>query len=78
MVEISDGVIGSNKRGGRSGGRAARKALRSAPLAENLRPVRPGMEGGSYKPLKDSYVEHLKMMLYQTIKTLCHLKSLYL
>lgn len=35
----------------RSGGRKARQALRAAPLAEEIRPVRGGMEGGSYAPL---------------------------
>lgn len=40
----------------RSGGREARKALRSAPLAEDVRPVRGGMEGGRYKPLTDAQV----------------------
>jgi len=43
-------------RGGRSGGRAARVALRSAPLADDIRPVRPGMTGGQYKPLSDADV----------------------
>lgn len=38
----------------RSGGRANRVALRSAPLAENLRPVRAGMPGGQYKPLTEA------------------------
>ncbi|MEL6840017.1 MAG: trimethylamine methyltransferase family protein [Pseudomonadota bacterium] len=37
----------------RSGGRAARVALRNAPLAEDLRPVRPGLPGGQYRPLSD-------------------------
>ncbi len=40
-------------RAGRAGGRAARVALRAAPLAEDLRPVRPGLPGGSYRPLTD-------------------------
>ncbi len=40
----------------RSGGRAARVALRNAPLAEDLRPVRAGLEGGQYKPLTDADV----------------------
>ncbi|UWQ15502.1 trimethylamine methyltransferase family protein [Aliiroseovarius sp. M344] len=35
----------------RSGGRAARQALRAAPLAQDVRPVRAGMEGGTFKPL---------------------------
>ena len=36
------------------GGRAARVAERSAPLAENLRPVRGGLPGGQYKPLTEA------------------------
>ncbi|MDP5359326.1 MAG: trimethylamine methyltransferase family protein, partial [Paracoccaceae bacterium] len=43
-------------RSARSGGRAARVALRSAPLTEDMRPVRPGMSGGQYKPLSDADV----------------------
>ena len=35
----------------RSGGREARRNLRAAPLAENLRPIRAGLEGGNFKPL---------------------------
>ena len=35
----------------RAGGRAARKAARAAPLSDAMRPVRPGMQGGTYKPL---------------------------
>lgn len=37
----------------RAGGRAARVAMRAAPLAEELRPVRPGLEGGRYNPLTE-------------------------
>jgi trimethylamine--corrinoid protein Co-methyltransferase len=40
----------------RAGGRAARVALRAAPLAEDLRPVRPGLSGGQYRPLTDAQV----------------------
>jgi trimethylamine---corrinoid protein Co-methyltransferase len=40
----------------RAGGRAARTALRAAPLAENVRPVRPGMSGGRYNPLTEAEV----------------------
>ncbi|MDD9812306.1 MAG: trimethylamine methyltransferase family protein [Gammaproteobacteria bacterium] len=35
----------------RAGGRAARKALRAAPLAEDSKPVRPGQSGGRFLPL---------------------------
>ncbi|MEM9716461.1 MAG: trimethylamine methyltransferase family protein [Pseudomonadota bacterium] len=47
------------RRAGRSGGRAARQALRAAPLAEDIRPVRAGMDGGTYKPLSDAGVERI-------------------
>ncbi|WP_299754491.1 trimethylamine methyltransferase family protein [uncultured Boseongicola sp.] len=40
----------------RSGGRVARHALRSAPLAEDVRPIRGGMEGGTLKALSDAEV----------------------
>lgn len=40
----------------RSGGRAARRAARNAPLAQHLRPVRPGMEGGTLNLLSDADV----------------------
>ena len=43
----------------RSGGRAARVALRAAPLAENMRPVRPGLSGGQYKPLTEAGVRRI-------------------
>lgn len=44
---------------GRRGGRAARRALRAAPLPEQQRPVKPGMEGGRYKPLTDAEVSRI-------------------
>lgn len=37
----------------RRGGRASRVALRAAPLAEEIKPIRPGMAGGQYKPLAE-------------------------
>ena len=39
--------------GRRGGGRAARRAARAAPLPESLRPVRAGLEGGAYAPLRE-------------------------
>lgn len=38
----------------RSGGREARVAMRAAPLTDDVRPVRPGMSGGQYRPLTDA------------------------
>jgi trimethylamine--corrinoid protein Co-methyltransferase len=36
--------------------RDARRAMRAAPLPDNLKPVHPGMEGGRYRPLSDADV----------------------
>lgn len=38
----------------RAGGRAARHAMRAAALAEDIKPIWPGMSGGNYTPLKES------------------------
>jgi trimethylamine--corrinoid protein Co-methyltransferase len=43
----------------RSGGRAARRAARAAPLADNLRPIRAGMSGGTYQPLSQQDMEQI-------------------
>ena len=40
----------------RGGARDARRAARSAPLPDSLRPVRPGMNGGAYKALSLSLI----------------------
>ena len=54
----------------RSGGRAARRAARSAPLARNLRPVRPGMSGGAYKPLSDEDVQRIHHAALDALETI--------
>ncbi len=54
----------------RSGGRAARTALRSRPLAEELRPVRPGLEGGAYKPLSDEAVHRIHSAALDALQTI--------
>ncbi|PWL33752.1 trimethylamine methyltransferase family protein [Marivita sp. XM-24bin2] len=43
----------------RAGGRAARRLARANPLAENLRPIRPGMSGGRYEPLDAADLDRL-------------------
>ena len=43
----------------RAGGRAARRTMRAAPLPRDLRPIWPGMEGGTYKPLTDSDIDRI-------------------
>jgi trimethylamine---corrinoid protein Co-methyltransferase len=49
-------MSGTNAQDRRRGGREARRALRAAPMAEAERPVRPGLEGGRYRPLSDADV----------------------
>ncbi|MFM2436273.1 MAG: hypothetical protein RL353_263, partial [Actinomycetota bacterium] len=46
----------SSQQPARRGGPGARRALRAAPLALDIRPVNPGMESGRYKPLTDAEV----------------------
>ncbi len=43
----------------RSGGRAARVAARAAPLSDDMRPVRAGLTGGTYKPLSDTDIARI-------------------
>ncbi len=43
----------------RSGGRSARRIARSNPLADTMRPVRPGMSGGTYSPLSDAAMQRI-------------------
>ena len=47
---------GTRRSAARSGGRASRVALRAAPLTQAMRPVRAGMPGGTYSPLKQESV----------------------
>ena len=53
----------------RSGGRAARRAARRAPLADHLRPIRPGMSGGQYKPLTDEGVQAIHRAALEALET---------
>ena len=45
------------RRSARAGGRQARREMRAAPLTEDIKPVRPGLSGDTYKPLSDADVE---------------------
>ncbi|NNE82190.1 MAG: trimethylamine methyltransferase family protein [Silicimonas sp.] len=54
----------------RAGGRAARVALRAAPLAEDLRPVRPGLKGGQYRPLTDDEVQRIHQAALDALETI--------
>lgn len=65
---MTDAATPPAPRGRRAGGRAARKALRSAPLADNLRPVRPGLSGGTFKPLTDAEVLRIHQAALQALE----------
>ena len=52
----------------RAGGRMARKSLRAAPLADELRPVRAGLEGGRYKPLDEAGLNAVVETVFQILE----------
>jgi trimethylamine--corrinoid protein Co-methyltransferase len=52
----------------KSGGREARIALRSAPLAEDKKPVNAGEIGGRYKPLSDKQVLSIEDNIYRILE----------
>lgn len=54
--------------GRRSGGRAARHALRAAPITKDERPIRPGMEGGRYRPLTDADMARIHETALQALE----------
>ena len=63
----------SNKipqRSNRAGGRAAKKALRAAPLESALRPIKPGMVGGNYNPLEDSGVKRIHQAALDALESI--------
>ena len=50
-------------------GRAARRAARAKPLEPHLRPIRPGMEGGYYKPLSEKGVQDIHNAALEALET---------
>ena len=54
----------------RTGGRSARRAMRAAPLPDDMRPIRAGMEGGLYKPLSDSEVAQIHESALEVLDTI--------
>ena len=60
MTDMPDiGETCEPARARRSGGRQARVALRAAPLADDVKPVRAGLPGGQYKPLTEAGVRQI-------------------
>jgi trimethylamine--corrinoid protein Co-methyltransferase len=58
-----------DQRSRRSGGREARRAMRAAPLADDIRPVRAGLEGGSYGPLSRNDQERIHEAVLTLLET---------
>jgi trimethylamine--corrinoid protein Co-methyltransferase len=54
----------------RGGAREARRAARSAELPDHLKPVRPGMSGGRYKPLSDADVLKIHHAALDALETI--------
>jgi len=54
----------------RSGGRNARRAARAAPLMDNMRPIRPGMSGGTYSPLSEAGVQQIHQAALKALETI--------
>ncbi len=54
----------------RSGGRSARRAARAAPLADHLRPIRPGMSGGQYAPMSASDLDRIHHAALEALETI--------
>ena len=54
----------------RRGARAAKRALRAAPLAEADRPVRPGLSGGRFLPLGEADVARVNEAVMTVLETI--------
>ncbi|SDA95039.1 trimethylamine methyltransferase family protein [Mesorhizobium qingshengii] len=59
----------ADQRSRRSGGREARRAMRAAPLADDIKPVRAGLEGGSYGPLTGNDQERIHEAVLTLLET---------
>ena len=55
------------KRNRRSGGRSARREKRAAPLPDNIKPISPGMVGGTYKPLSLKDISAIEQTIFQLL-----------
>ncbi len=60
----------------RAGGREARKALRAAPLTEENKPVRPGMEGGRFMPLTGADMDSIHQTILDLLENVGFSRSI--
>lgn len=66
---MSGNAASKEKSARRSGGRDARRAMRAAPLADDVRPIRAGMTGGNYKPLTTEDQERVHEAVLTVLET---------
>lgn len=66
-VTVEQEVVPAQSR--RAGGREARRAMRAAPLAEGIRPVRAGLEGGTYRPLSPGDLDRIHDAVLTVLET---------
>ena len=52
----------------RKGGRSARRLLRSTPIPDDERPVRPGHFGGRYQPLSKSDIDRIHIAVLDALE----------
>ncbi|MEX3015944.1 trimethylamine methyltransferase family protein [Gymnodinialimonas hymeniacidonis] len=64
MVEVQE------RKGRRGGGRAARVAARAAALPDDVRPIRPGMEGGTLKVLSEAQILQIHHAALEALETI--------
>ena len=68
---VSDQIEDKTTKGPvRSGGRTARRVVRSAPLDPAVRPIKPGMPGGNFYPLKPEGVEKIHCAALDALETI--------
>ena len=67
---MQDATEAKPTRSARAGGRSARVALRAAALTEDIRPIRAGMEGGTYKPLSQAGVARIYDAALEALETI--------
>ncbi|KQU89248.1 methyltransferase [Mesorhizobium sp. Root102] len=69
MSALEKQEAAADQRSRRSGGREARRAMRAAPLADDIKPVRAGLEGGSYGPLTRNDQERIHEAVLTLLET---------
>ena len=70
MSDLGDICEPARARSGRTGGRQARVAMRAAPLADDVRPVRGGLPGGTYKPLTEAGMANIHQSALEALEVI--------